>query len=202
MKTRGQNGNALAIGIVGVLVLAVAIFAIWRWWVAAHPTTPAPQANTNGLTAGTDTSSLTRDVATITTAVNKENGDLGAAAAALSQQQTNVAGPALKTVASEVMQTNRQLDTLAQKIQSRIDEAKSAGKQVASLQNDLSAANEIMTEAGITVNYIQPKLAALTVQDSTSSLLSDYRNQLVSLHQQNVAALARERSLVASLGSL
>ena len=92
MKRQNQAGSALVIIVVGVLVVAVAGFALWRWWGATHPA-QTNKDTTAGLTAGSDNASLDNDLSTINKSVNQEQTDADSANTALNDQQQEIAVP-------------------------------------------------------------------------------------------------------------
>lgn len=107
-------------------------------------------------------------------------------------------------LADSVLQSNSKLSALAQKLQTRITDAKKAGEDVAALQNQLDTMNESITEANITANSVQAKAIQLQPTDYNSdhTILGGYRDQLHAAHLQNVAALATARTIVDGLKSL
>lgn len=200
MKKNSQSGNALAIFIVGILVVAVASIALWHWWYTAHQ--PAQNASTPAsglLTPGTDNADLDTDLSTISKSADQESANITAANAALNDQQSQITIPkvAVAKLADGVLQTNAKLSALATKMQTRITD----GKNAASLQTELDVMNESMTEAGITASSIKTKVTTLQPADYTSdhSLLSSYRNQLRGAHQENISALGQARIIVSGI---
>lgn len=177
MKTNALSGSALVIAVVAVLVVGLGSFAVWRWWSSAQPDSQTPP-NPSGLSAGDDNTSLDADLATINKSVNQESASTDAS-----------------TMANDILQTNRKLSALVNKIQSRIADAKKAGKNTGSLQTQLDTMNETLTEANITANSVKSK----TASDNTAA---NYRAQLQSAHQQNVAAAAGARTIVDALKEL
>jgi hypothetical protein len=111
---------------------------------------------------------------------------------------------AIIRMADSILQTSSKLSALAEKIQTRIDQAKSAGKNTASIQIQLDSMNEIITEANITANSLQAKVITLQPTDYNNdhTILSGYRDQLKSAHLQNVTAVADARAIVATLKAL
>lgn len=200
MKKNAQSGSALVIIVVAVLVVGAGSFAFWRWWAAVHPDTHT-QPNSADLTAGSDNNSLDADLVTISKSVSQENTDADSANTTLNNQQTDIAAEkmAVTRLADSILQTNRMLTALVAKIQARIDQTGHDGASIGTLQTQLAAMNETMTEANITANSIKTKVSNLQNHDV---LPGNYRNQLNSAHLQNLAAAADARTIVNTLKNL
>lgn len=106
--------------------------------------------------------------------------------------------------ADSIAQTNAKLSTLAGKLQTRITDAKNAGKDVSGLQSQLDQMNQDIIAANTTASTIESKVVGLQPTDYNSdhTILSGDRDQLNAAHQQNLSALNLAKQIAASLKTL
>lgn len=96
------------------------------------------------------------------------------------------------------------LSTLAGKLQSRINQAKSQGKDVTALQSALDDLNSQVSAAQSISSSVESKVLALQPSDYNSdhSILSGYRGQLQTAHADNQKALNDAKTIVNGLKNL
>lgn len=96
------------------------------------------------------------------------------------------------------------LTTLAGKLQTRLDSAKSAGKDVSALQARLDDMKAKTTAAAGIASSVEQAVIGLQPTDynSNHNVLSGYRAQLQTAHSDNQAAVADAKAIVAGLKNL
>ncbi|HSX08462.1 MAG TPA: hypothetical protein VLG11_06240 [Candidatus Saccharimonadales bacterium] len=111
---------------------------------------------------------------------------------------------ALIRTADDQQSVDAKLTTLAGKLQTRLDSAKSAGKDVAALQAKLDDMKAKTTAAAGIASSVEQAVIGLQPSDynSNHSVLSGYRAQLQTAHSDNQAAVADAKAIVAGLENL
>ncbi len=111
---------------------------------------------------------------------------------------------ALLRTADEQQTVEAKLTAVATKLQTRIQEAQTAGKNVSSLQTLLSDMQSKVQAAQTVTSGVITKIASLKPADYNSDhkILSGYRDQLKTAHSDNEAALTDAKSILTGLKSL
>ncbi len=107
-------------------------------------------------------------------------------------------------VADDQQVVEQKLQTLIQKFQTRINAAKSKGKEVSALQDTLSDMTSKVTAAQGISSSIENKVIGLQPTDYNSdhALLSGDSAQLKTAHTDNMAAFSDAKQIVAGLKAL
>lgn len=107
-------------------------------------------------------------------------------------------------VADDQQVAEQKLQTLIQKFQTRINAAKSKGKEVSALQDTLSNMTSKVTAAQGISSSIENKVIGLQPTDYNSdhALLSGDSAQLKTAHADNMAAFSDAKQIVAGLKAL
>ena len=110
----------------------------------------------------------------------------------------------LVKTADDQLIVESKLATLAQKLQTRIDSAKTSGKNVDNLQNELNDLTKQVSNAQSISSSIEQKVLPLQPSDYNSdhTILSGDRDQLKSAHTDNMAAYSDAKNIVNSLKNL
>jgi hypothetical protein len=114
--------------------------------------------------------------------------------------------PKVHIIAAADAQQNveAKLSAFATKLQSRITEAKNKGKDVSELQTALDSMNQQITAAQGISTSVESKVLPLQPTDYNSdhTLLSGYRSQLVTAHNDDKAAYQDAKTIVQDLQKL
>lgn len=100
--------------------------------------------------------------------------------------------------------TQGKLEALVTKLQTRLDEAKSKGKDITSLQAKLNDMTAQTSAAQAISSSIEAKVLTLQPSDYNTdhAILSGDRDQLKVAHSDNLSAIADAKSIIESLKSL
>jgi hypothetical protein len=109
----------------------------------------------------------------------------------------------LRTADTELV-TDSNLTTLAAKLQIRINQAQVNGSNMATMTAQLTDMNTEIAAAMILENSVVSAVSPLQPSDYNSdhTILSSYRNQLVTAHKDNVTAYNEAKDIIAALKSL
>lgn len=107
----------------------------------------------------------------------------------------------LVRVADDELVTESKLTALATKLQTSINTAKTKGKDVTTLQNDLDDLNSKVSAAQAISNSVEAKVLAVQPSDYNSdhTVLSGYRDQLKTAHSDNQTAATDAKNIIAGL---
>lgn len=110
----------------------------------------------------------------------------------------------LLRVADTEQVTDTNLSALAAKLQSRITQAQTGGDNVTALNTQLIDVNNQIATAQLIETNVITAVAPLQPTDYNNdhSILSGYREQLITAHKDNVTAYNDAKSIIAALKSL
>jgi hypothetical protein len=110
----------------------------------------------------------------------------------------------LVRVADDQQAVEAKLNTMSGKLQTRLNEAQSKGKDVETLQNQLNDMIAQTQSAQKLSSAVEPKVLPLQPTDYANdhTILSGYRDQLKTAHNDNKAALADAKTVVQGLKGL
>lgn len=110
----------------------------------------------------------------------------------------------LVRVADDQQAVEAKLNTFSGKLQTRINEAQGKGKDVGNLQNQLNDMIAQTQAAQDISSTVEPKVLPLQPTDYNNdhTILSGYRDQLKTAHNDNKTALADAKAIVQALKSL
>ncbi|MDB5184097.1 MAG: hypothetical protein JWO07_778, partial [Candidatus Saccharibacteria bacterium] len=107
-------------------------------------------------------------------------------------------------MADDIQATDTQLTTIAGKLQTRIDAAKTAGKDVTNLQKQLTDLQAQIAAAQNIAGNVEVKIIALqpTNYNTDHKILSGYEAQLKNARSDNQAAYNDAKNIVNTLKTL